>query len=257
MIKHTIPLNLPVTMPTNFKNFVVGGNSFSHNPSSEHSLIWAAYLRERMGIENYYDTTCGGTGNFFIMSAVIYALEKLQPDPEETFVAIMWSGNDRDDMIINGNYSTIPHLHYEFTDNVAVAISGGMHDSSVPNVNNFNVNWLKSLESRTIENYVYISSLYHYLKSNNYNFLFLDYMSPDRKFPHRSSDFGIVNLLPKSLADNLKQMMRYDIPDIYSWCLKRNLLSDDNYHPSVEGNFRWTNEVLVPHLNSHPDSVQN
>jgi lysophospholipase L1-like esterase len=108
-----------------------------------------------------------------------------------------------------------------------------------------NVKTLKSLQSRSIENYLYVCNLARYLTCLGYSFVFLDYADPAR--PLRSQHFDIKPYLPEALAQRYAAWFA-PVTDIYTWCLKRDQLGDDDFHPTPAGHLAWVDHVLLPYL---------
>jgi hypothetical protein len=109
----------------------------------------------------------------------------------------------------------------------------------------FNWSSTKSFESKAIENYLYISKTYHYLKSKNYKFVFLNFLDPN--FPSRSGNFDISTYLPKQAQKKLAHMMD-KVPDLYSISLKNDHLFEDDFHPTTLGHMQYTKNILIPYL---------
>lgn len=227
-----------------FENLLVGGCSFTQKST------WAVVLQRQFNPKKYYDCALGGAGNYHISQSVQWALENSDFNPEKTLVIVMWSGNDRDDEIIDAKYLNRTYSSkFLFTPDVATAITGGMHENAISNTQKYVKNFysLKSKKSKAIENYLHISFLYHYLKSNNYKFIFLDYLN--RSLPNRTVDFDIINFLPKKLKAKYLNMVPRDIEDIYSYCLKNNMLdTSDDFHQTAEGQLDWALKILLPYI---------
>jgi hypothetical protein len=235
-----------------FDQLIVSGCSFAYNAN------WAHVLQQELKIKKCYNYALPGAGNYHIGQSIIWSLDTNKYDPNNTLVIVMWSGNDRDDSIvstesINKEY---PWTFY-YTDNVVTGLTGGSSAQSFGNTkleHGFKkIQQLKSKESRAVENYLHISSLYNYLQNNNYKFLFLNYL--DNKLPNRTEDFSIEKFLPKQLQINLKEMIPQDIETVYSWCLRHNMLTDDDFHASGEGQLKWAKEVLLPYLTTNFNTV--
>ena len=43
------------------------------------------------------------------------------------------------------------------------------------------------------------------------------------------------------------------VQDLYSFCLKRMLLSDDDFHPAPDGHLAWTKDALLPYCKNKFD----
>lgn len=234
-----------------YKNLVVSGCSFTYNTSLSDACTWPYYLKDLGNFQHVYDCSLLGAGNYHIAHATQWSMELAELDPTDTLVVVMWSGNDRDDAILNQEYISKKYsAEFRYTDKVATGLSGGLDEDSWSNVTmNFyrDLPMLKSQESRAVENFLYINGLYHYLKNKNYPFVFLNYLNPD--VPNRSADFKIDQLLPKTLRSKYQSMFA-DVVDLYSWALKHNRLGDDDYHPTPDGHLAWCREILIPYLDS-------
>ena len=243
---------LTQTINSKFKNLVTAGCSFStvdHN--SEHSLTWPEYLRDRMGIDNLYSLAQPGSGNRQITASTMWFLEENQLDCEDTLIVIMFSGNDRDDEIADISKLTQPS--YRYNNSVAGAITGGQTLVSIGNIKSDItykevITKLKSHNSRAVENYLHIISLYNYLENNNYQTVYTKFL--DTQEPSRSKDFDIKEYLTDAFADKIDTIIDPKLTNIYSWCLKKSLLSDDDFHPSPQGYLSWVDSALLPYITS-------
>ena len=131
-------------------------------------------------------------------------------------------------------------------------ISGGAHDNSHGNTDVkliTSTKQAKSLQSRAIENYIHIVGLYHYLLDKGFKFLFLEYRDFD--LPAVDHNFNIRNFLPLALKENVNQMITPTDENFYRYCLRRNLLEDDDFHPTPTGHLEWTKDVLFPMLSKN------
>jgi hypothetical protein len=234
-----------------FDNLVVSGCSFTHQ-FMETSTSWPYYLKDLAGFDELFSCALSGAGNYHISQSVIWTIENLKPDPAKTLVAVMWSGYDRDDDILDASAidQEFPWA-YRYTDTVYSGMTGGSDaQNSWSNVKMFffrDLAKLKSKESRAVENSIWMISLKRYLDALGYQSVFMHYL--DRTLPSRTNDFRIDNLLPKPISDTLKSITDA-VQDPYSFCLKRSLLSEDDFHPTPDGYLSWTREVLIPHLKS-------
>ena len=245
MIFHSRAITQQCDVIHNFgiKNLIVSGCSFTH--SKPRRVAWPTYLRDLGGFDHVYDTAMPGAGNAHIANSLQWALELDQITPAESLVIVMWSGNDRDDYLcpesnINGYLD-----HFQYDPQVYSAITGGQHSpgNTVEKFKEFTLT--KSAKSRAIENYLYISGLWHYLTSNHYKFVFLDYIN--RSLPSRTADFDIGPFLPEQARTKLNSMVA-KISTPYEWALKHDLLMEDDFHPSPAGHLGWTKNVLIPYL---------
>jgi len=227
------------------KNLIVSGCSFTYNNHNTSAVAWPYYFRDIGGFEQVLDTSMPGAGNQHIANSLQWAIEIDQPDPADSLVIVMWSGNDRDDYICpiendNNNYP----FTFNYSNKVVSGITGGLLGCGNTLKGLVDLGKTKSLESRAIENYLIISSLYNFLQNKGYKFIFLDYL--DRSLPSRTKDFEILPLLPSNLAKNLKNMLTPNTNDLYTWSLGRNYLSDDLIHPTPDGHLNWAKKILLP-----------
>lgn len=257
LIKYNFSKNqLEKTLDSGYKNLLVNGCSFTSNllnpvDGQKFALTWPAFLRSRINIDNYYDCSLPGAGNYHIFSSTIWAIENTKSfNKDNTFIAIMWSGNDRDDDIVDNQHVQKYSWKHNYSKNVSSGLTGGSNQTATSNIKkcNWEIKQFKSKQSRAIENYIYIQSLYSYLKEKQFNFIFLDYMSDEREIPFISEDFSILKYLPEYASENLKNMVQYNCKDIYSYCFENDLLSEDLYHPGTTGHLEWTDNVLIPFL---------
>lgn len=229
-----------------YDNLVVSGCSFTYNNSSEHACTWPYYLKDLGKFKAVYDCSLPGAGNYHISHSLKWALTLENLDPTKTLVVVMWSGNDRDDLICGADFlNSYPTKHLYQTD-VASAVTGGSAEKSIGNVDDVfgNIKRIKTRKSRSIENYLYIDSLKTWLDQNNYSSVFLDYL--DRNLPNLTRDFDIRDYLPNECLSRLDEII-IECEDIYSFALKNDLLWDD-FHPTPDGHLEWTKQYLVPLL---------
>ena len=119
----------------------------------------------------------------------------------------MWSGNDRDDSIVDATKLNSYPFRYDYTNSVSAGITGGAHDRNNGNIDKElanSIKQVKSLESRSIENYIHIVGLHHYLTNLNFKFIFLEYR--DFSLPATDLNFDIRNFLPNNLVKKLNQI---------------------------------------------------
>jgi len=229
-----------------YNNLYVSGCSFTYNNSDEHLCTWPYYLRDKGNFKNVVDSSLPGAGNYHISQSLIWTIENNNPAPDDTLIIVMWSGNNRDDKIIDINHSTDYPMEFKYSDNVISGISGGSSRNSNGNHNcNCDRN-VKSPESRAIENFLYIVLTYHYLTSKGYRFLFLDYL--DRTIPNRGDDIEIRDFLNNNQISTLNSIINSEVENIYKWSVKNDLLDNDDWHPNPFAHLRWTSEILLPYL---------
>jgi hypothetical protein len=231
----------------NFENLVVSGCSFTYNNSDTSAVTWPYYLRDLGGFQTVFDCSMPGAGNSHISDSLIWGLELEPMEPEKTLIIVMWSSADRDDYIApKKNINNYP-FQFHYSQNVMSAITGGIQPNSPVNT----IHGLKELsdtknnESRAIENYLYITKTYQYLKALNYKFVFLDFLQGN--IPSRSNHFDIKKYLPNIAKEQVDSMMSNPV-NLYEYAVKTDLLCVDDFHPNPDGHLEWTKKILIPHL---------
>ena len=253
MIFQTLPIKKQFDTVSNFglKNLIVSGCSFTYtfNRYESAPTTWPYYLRDLGGFDTVFDCSMPGAGNYHISHSLIWGLENDRLDPKNSLVIVMWSGNDRDDCIypISQDNGSNP-FRFNYSENTISGMTGGSHLYAHSNINDLfkQFNTRKTAESRAIENYLYISSAWHYLKSAGFKFMFLEFLKGN--LPSRTGHFDIKPYLPVNISKKLHGMME-NIIDPYAYALKNNLLTDDDFHPSPDGHLSWTKNILLPHMN--------
>lgn len=232
-----------------YDNLVVSGCSYTYNNSDEHSCTWPYYLKELGNFKTIYDCSLPGAGNYHIAHSLQWDLGEGKLDPKNTFVIVMWSGNDRDDLIGDINVLNDYPMKYCYLPSVSSIITGGSNQDSSPNtkINIKNILDVKNQQSRAVENFLYRDSLKTWLDYHEYSSVFLEYI--DRSLPNRTTDFDIRPYLPTVYQKRLDEITSKCL-DSYSFCLKNNLLYEDDFHPSADGHLEWTTKILVPFLQS-------
>jgi hypothetical protein len=239
-----IPKQFDTAHNLGYKNLYVSGCSFTYNNSEEHLCTWPYYLRDKGGFENVVDSSLGGAGNYHISNSLIWTLENNNPNPKDTLVIVMWSGNNRDDKIISANNINDYPMTFYYNNDTVSGISGGLlgEGNHICRCDGD----IKSSESRAVENFLYITSTYYYLKAKGYRFLFLDFL--DRSITNIANDFDIRDFLEQAHVEKLNNMFNQNIENIYKWAVRHNMLDSDDFHPSANGHLSWTTEILLPYL---------
>ena len=230
------------------KNLIVSGCSFTHNNHKTAAVTWPYYLKDIGGFDQVLDCSLPGAGNSHISDSLIWGLEIDRLDPKNSLVIVMWSGNNRDDYICPKSIINDYPFKFNYSDNVMSGITGGSHADAGGNTAKGlkELAQTKTLESRAIENYLCIAKTYEYLKSLNYKFLFFNYVDPSAP-ASLAHDFDIGKYLPTPTQKKLNLMIE-KLVDPYHYAVKHDLLDCDDFHPSPNGHFEWTKQVLVPHL---------
>lgn len=227
------------------QNLIVSGCSFTYNNHATSAVTWPYYLKDLGGFGQVLDCSIPGAGNHHIANSLQWAIEVDKPDPDNSLVIVMWSGNNRDDYICPIENSKDYPFTWNYNDATISGITGGSHNGGNTKEGLSSLAKTKTLESRAIENYLYTINLWNFLQNKGYKFLFLDYI--DRSLPSRTPDFDIRNHLPSSIGTNLNNMIT-KIVTPHNWAIKHDLIEKDDFHPSPNGHLDWTQKVLLPKL---------
>lgn len=249
MKTRSIPKQFETQIELGYKNLLVSGCSFTYNNSDEHSCTWPYYLRDLGGFDTVYDCSLPAAGNQHIHNSLIYAIDQHQFDSAETFVIVLWSGNDRDDVLCNSDQLSAGSFRYFYDTKVELGYSGGTADGcggNLPVALTDQLKTIKSVKSRAVENYIYISGLYNFLSNLNYPFLMLEYR--DFALPARDQNFDLREHLPPQLVQRVDTMITNADENFYRFCVRNDYLSGDDYHPTPNGHLSWTREILLPML---------
>jgi hypothetical protein len=230
------------------ENLIVSGCSFTYNHYETSACTWPYYLRDLGEFAQVFDCSLPGAGNHHISTALIWSLENQNIDPKTSLVVVMWSGCDRDDYLCpqSNNSNTYPYEFF-YSKTVVSGITGGSRPESVGNTNTGlkELGLTKTPESRAIENYLHVCTTWHYLHNRGYRCVFLQFL--DDKLPSRTQHFDIRPYLSVPAKKNFDAIMT-KIVDPYTWALRQDLLSKDDFHPSPAGHLSWTRQVLLPKL---------
>ena len=222
-----------------FKNLLVSGCSFTAGEG-----CWPYFLKQLGSFENLIDCACNGAGNYHIHHSTIWEIEN-NPEltPENTLVVIMWSGYDRDDVIVDPRSIDKTHgCQYQYNDQAWLAITGG--DGGNPNtvVPLTTLGKIKNLTSRAIDNYILISSLYHYLTAKKFKFVFTEFYTPSGVV--KDTNFEPTQHLGQ-LSQNFTDLVRQVKPNLGDYA---KVLSSPTKHPSSTQQLAWAKYILLPHL---------
>lgn len=243
------------------KNLVTSGCSFTESINQGKS--WASELATLLQVENHVNMAKGAAGNVYICNSIIDCLETKHFDPRHTLVLVMWSGPDRKDVLVSGEYW---YLLNAYPNKIVVndpdgywIFSGGRGNS-----------WQDFEETRKLFEPFYVSSdphvmcketlrsmlhLQSYLLARGYLYRFMSYMNyflPDLKT--QSIDMGSLNI--PFFSQSIIDFQNLDFTNwifwnknkdtIYEFCRTNDLIGDDNCHPSKQGHKQYAEQVLLP-----------
>ena len=210
------PRTFNVECDLGYRDLIVSGCSFTNNFNKQHVHTWPYYLRDLGGFEQVWDGSCSGAGNNHIARSVITCVELGDFDPADTLVVVMWSGYDRDDFLFDPrlvnqkNLETAPQDYFNYTDDVAIGMTGGLLGDGNLIVNIENIKKIKNQASRALENYILIQSLAGYLDARGFQYVFTEFSTPGQM---KDTNFDPVPYLPIKLRQPFINLLR-----CLSWC---------------------------------------
>jgi hypothetical protein len=249
------------------KNLVVSGCSFTETRSGG----WADQVAEKIKFEKFINLAKSGAGNFYIADSLVQCLatEKLVPD--ETLVLVMWTGITRKDICVSEDYFKIlDKISGVIQYDQCYALSGGIAGTWQADINRSNIfKWFihplfdalykatdyASFSHDTLSNMISTKS---FLELHGYNYRFMSYVNYWGTGPQQVSpnlDFNIKEFIPNDpllgligdkwiWADNNNMCF-------YEFAKQKNLLTDDNFHPSQEGHNLFAKTVILPQLQEY------
>jgi hypothetical protein len=228
------------------KNLLVSGCSFTSGIGDMTGKnTWCRYLKSLGSFDTIYDCSWSGAGNTHIKNSIMHMIET-NPEirPDNTTIIVMWSGYDRDDLLIAKDCVVRGHTAYEFNKNVATGYTGGTNGNGNMIFDVTSVKKLKNLYSRALENYLIVVGLEKYLQSLGFDFVFCEFSTGGEI---SDDNFDPVLYLEPVLKDRFIKTVRQVVPNIGDWS-KNGGLQADRYHPNDEHQLSWTKEVLIPFL---------
>lgn len=241
-----------------YRKLVVSGCSFTH---SEHS--WAYVLAEKYNLE-LVNLAAPGAGNTHISTSLTLYLNKEKPDPNTTLVGIMWSNPGRKDLLARYNKNLEDHFLYKYDNfNHLVTLAGTVQDieknkkllSQMTNPDLFLSIFFPGNEAKVLQSWLHMKNTTSGLLDQGYDFFqtpFIDFFN--------GSKVGYINYTKEPLTYNqsLKMLgLEFDSRNFLNlshseilgeYAVENNLLDFDGLHPSQDGYFKWTENILIPNL---------
>lgn len=243
------------------KTLVTSGCSFTQG-----QLSWAGFLQQSLGASDFFNLGAAGAGNRYIASSVIDCIEHNRIDPDTAMIMVMWSGPARKDALVSGEYW---HLLSDYHLKTSMQncpdsywiFSGGKSNSwpdHKETVKLFEQSYLVSdpvtLCKETLEN---ITRLQDYLQMRGFRYRFMSYANVWRSKTESvvNGDYSLAHFvgnlpLYPSLQQNHWVFVNTAFDCIHEFCLERNLLTRDRFHPSPEGHQQFVQQVLLPNINN-------
>ena len=244
MYHRRLKKDLAVEQNLGKKNLLVSGCSFTSNVEIDSIDSWPYYLRDLGGFEMVYDCSWAGCGNYHIHNSIIHAIEtETDLRSDNTVVVVMWSGYDRDDFVIDPGCAGINKSLFLFNETAGSGYTGGLSGTGNMLLNVENVKKIKSLYSRSLENYLMIQGLAKYLQALHFPSVFCEFSTGGTT---KDNNFDPVLYLEPVLQDRFVGLVRQVTPNLGSWA-KQNTKTD-GYHPTADQHLSWTRSVLLPYV---------
>ena len=216
-----------------YDTLITSGCSFTASTQqTDCAASWPGYVKDRLGLDLCIDMSFPGAGNRYIKDSIIYSIDNLDSN-SKPLVIVMWSGIDRTEELTDQNLNLEPMAkidqHY---------YKRVLNDSSAKEL--------------AIDNLVYIHDLSAYLNNKSIDHVFTTFinMTTQRLIPVRDTTpqfYKNISLTDQIQFDNLPFIVTGE-ECLYEWSFLNNYVSEDDFHPPVEANLKWTDTVLLKEL---------
>lgn len=231
-----------------FDILITGGCSFTSSTLwFDGAASWPGYVKDRCGIEKVIDMSYPGAGNLFIADSVKFALSNLcDGHPHSSIlVAIMWSGIDREEIVRSATELEIrQRCHPIINDKIYLRTNlSNSHDISK-----------ETRKKTTLLSRGLILDMADWLDSANVKWVFTSYANllyppfvPKRDTTHHWPEYLDETQL-KDLYD-LPWLPKSPMDYLYEWAWTNDYLNQgDHFHPPIEANFAWTDQIFLPQI---------
>lgn len=230
-----------------YKTLLVSGCSFTHNNGDGH-FAWANDLAVWTGMR-IVNLAIPGAGNTHIANSIILYIERHKLVPAETLVMVMWSGVARIDWITDQSLSKFKNTYpftYNYDQHNELVLGGSWWNNDAnTHVQKTLVEYSKyqSAHSFALHSWLAMNNLSNYLALHGFEYYYTaiaDTANTEELWIDYEQELADLKLtLDKS---------SWITPCIGNYCQERNLLQQDNFHPTMQGHEAWTRTVLMPYL---------
>lgn len=215
---------------------VTSGCSFTASTLQlEAAASWPGYVVDRCRFEQGIDYSYAGAGNEYIGDSILHFFSTVPDNLINQYLAIiMWSGIDRIENKISGQ--KMPNLN---------GVIYQRQDAG-PVTKQDKINCALSSANKMFEVYEYLTRRKISFAFSLYsNLLFPPYI------PKRDTTFEFDNFLDNNNLKKLRGLLW--IPSkpmdfLYEYAFVNDYISEDGFHPTVECNLAWTDNILLPNL---------
>lgn len=225
---------------TTKSTLITSGCSFTSSTGQlESAASWPGYVKDRCRFEKVLDYSYPGVGNEYIGDSILHFFSQVPDSAVNQYMAIiMWSGLDRKMEKISSN--TMPCLN---------GISYRRQQDSLM-IDQQEKNQRAQISANKI------IEVYEYLERRQIAFVFTMYanllFAP--YIPKRDTTFEFDRHVPKHLLEKLKKIdwvPKNPMEFLYEYAFANDYLNQgDGFHPPIECNLKWTDEVLLPAMSN-------
>ena len=237
---------LSITMKSSFKRLLVSGCSFTDqikHTEKNLPLSWPGYAACRCNIPEVIDLSNTAAGNEYIATSIVNEIENYSDiDLQNTLILIMWSGLDRRELLHYHDSNFVKESKRGIIDKIKFEREQSSTENIKPAI-------AKAEALRSWKNIILVEN---YLRAKKANFGFSFYVNVfDPPFiPRLDYSSNAPDVLEKNKVQQLKNCswLHDHNKSVYEYCLKKDLLSDDLFHPDHNGYLDWTDNILLPSL---------
>lgn len=219
---------------TDKKTLLVSGASYTASTNQlDCAASWPGFLYDRCRFDQVIDLSYPGVGNEYIADSIVYAIDQMRPEQkQDCIVGIMWSGLGWSEEKVTNNGAPM------------IGTTSYLRKTPHPSKEDFKIN--------TRLSYNKIINTYKYLQEHNISFFSTFYANVlfPPCLPRNDRTCNFADYLDSKQILALQELNW--IPNSPKDCLGDFVFFNDgniaDYHPTVEFNLKWTDQVLLPSL---------
>lgn len=248
------------------KNLIVNGCSFTQHYKwgVPDDYTWGRVLATHLGVDNFHNLAQQAAGNFYIYNSTVDFLTESSLDPAETLVIVMWSGTNRRDFRVTGDWHQVFKDTYPLTKEIEIpnigpeyyicSTPGEYKNKTVDNL--FNSQYrLMDPELLCRESLTHFINLENFLKVSGYRYRFAsyaNYWNPSVPNCTLSGDYSIGQFCSRLNLYKNFNFSNWVFVDqnkncFMEWASERNLM-DETTHPNPQAHQEFAQSVLLPSL---------
>ena len=225
------------------KILVTSGCSFTASTLQlDSAASWPGYVLDRCRLDHAIDLSYPGAGNAYIGDSILHFFSQISDNEiDQYMVIIMWSGIDRkEEKIAGDNMPNINGITYRCKET-------GTSISTLEK---------EERKKRALKSANKILEVYEYLTKRKISFAFSMYVNLlfAPYIPKRDATFEFDGYVTKQLFNTLQSLPwipKEPLDFLYEFAFVNNFLDQgDHFHPPVECNLKWTDQVLLPNMSN-------